>query len=154
MEITGTISGHVLLVLRFLLIILLYSFLGWAIWVLWRDLRRSSLEVELPRIHPLTISNLSSEIPKTQQFKAPVISIGRELGCEFIIENKTVSAQHARLSYHHDQWWVEDLESRNGTFLNDDQIAEEVVITSGDHLRIGDDILEILVERTEKGAHK
>jgi pSer/pThr/pTyr-binding forkhead associated (FHA) protein len=60
----------------------------------------------------------------------------------------TVSARHARLSYHHNQWWVEDLQSRNGTYLNDERVSVPTVIVSGDELRYGQ--VATLIEIDEK----
>jgi pSer/pThr/pTyr-binding forkhead associated (FHA) protein len=50
----------------------------------------------------------------------------------------TASARHAQLSYHHLQWWLEDLASTNGTILNDTPITMPTVITSGDEIRCGE----------------
>ncbi|MFU8774027.1 MAG: FHA domain-containing protein, partial [Anaerolineales bacterium] len=46
-------------------------------------------------------------------------------------------AQHARLSFHHNQWWIEDMGSKNGTFLNQQFVATPLVVTSGDELLFG-----------------
>ena len=48
-----------------------------------------------------------------------------------------ISARHAHLTYHHNQWWLEDLASTNGTLLNDIRITTPTVITSGDELQCG-----------------
>jgi pSer/pThr/pTyr-binding forkhead associated (FHA) protein len=61
------------------------------------------------------------------------------------LEEKTISARHARLYYEMAQWWAEDLHSTNGTFLNDELIASPMVLTSGDHLRCGEAIFEISI---------
>jgi pSer/pThr/pTyr-binding forkhead associated (FHA) protein len=65
------------------------------------------------------------------------VIIGREAVCDCRLDDPTVSNRHARLSYHHSQWWVEDLRSRNGTFLNGEPVQEPVVIIGGDNLRCG-----------------
>ena len=36
------------------------------------------------------------------------------------------------LTYRQSQWWIEDLHSTNGTFLNQEAVLEPVVITDGD----------------------
>ncbi|MBK6645972.1 MAG: FHA domain-containing protein [Anaerolineales bacterium] len=53
------------------------------------------------------------------------------------LSNDTVSARHAHLIYHHNQWWIEDLASTNGTKLNDTPVSIPTVITSGDELQCG-----------------
>ena len=44
------------------------------------------------------------------------------------------------------EWWVEDLDSTNGTFLNQIQVEEPMVITSGDDLRCGRINIQIKIE--------
>jgi pSer/pThr/pTyr-binding forkhead associated (FHA) protein len=53
------------------------------------------------------------------------------------LDDKTVSARHARLAYHHGQWWLEDLRSRNGTFLNTKAVHEPLVLATGDEVQFG-----------------
>lgn len=128
-------SGIVVLVLRILLAVLLYGFLGWALYTLWRDLRAQSLLLSKPHIPPLTISRSGEESPHS--FDTPEIIVGRSSKSDYPIQNDTVSARHARLSYHHNQWWVEDMNSMNGTFLNDERVSVATVIVTGDELRLG-----------------
>jgi pSer/pThr/pTyr-binding forkhead associated (FHA) protein len=75
--------------------------------------------------------------PLSHQYDKPEVILGREPGCDFLINDKTVSSRHARVSDHHQQWWLEDLASTNGTFINDEAITAPVVITHGDEVRLG-----------------
>ena len=86
---------------------------------------------------PLTLTNLVEDRVKSQRYIKPVIILGREPGCDFSLDDQTVSSQHARLAYRKQQWWLEDLASTNGTFLNGDAVTTPVVITHGDELRLG-----------------
>jgi predicted component of type VI protein secretion system len=63
--------------------------------------------------------------------------IGRHEGCKIRIASDDVSKQHCRLKHKADGLYLKDLGSRNGTFLNDQQIAEEVKVKPGDLLRVG-----------------
>jgi len=64
--------------------------------------------------------------------------IGRALENDIVITSKRVSREHARLQ--RDGWRVvlEDLESTNGTFLNDERLLESVALHDGDCIKIGD----------------
>ena len=55
----------------------------------------------------------------------------------------------ARMCYRQGQWWVEDLQSTNGTYLNDEPVSSPLVITSGDQVRCGQVILDIAVGEVE-----
>ena len=78
--------------------------------------------------------------------------LGRDPVCDFQIKNETVSARHARLSYHHKQWWIEDLNSTNGTFLNEEPLYTATVIVSGDEIRCGQ--VDILVSIGDKSGQE
>jgi pSer/pThr/pTyr-binding forkhead associated (FHA) protein len=120
-----------------LLAALLYAFLGWAIYTLWRDLKRQGELISARQPPPLTLSTDIDSPPLTRHYSAPEIILGREPVCDFPINDQTVSSHHARLSYRRNQWWLEDMASTNGTYLNGEAVTAPVVITHGDTLRLG-----------------
>ena len=63
--------------------------------------------------------------------------IGRATDNTLILNEGTISGYHARLSYQNEQWWLEDLGSRNGTFVNELPVSEPLVVTYGDMLGFG-----------------
>ena len=68
----------------------------------------------------------------------PEITIGRSPNTDIQIDNLAVSNQHARLIKQNNQYAVEDLNSTNGTYLNDEKITKAIlkhndVITVGKH---------------------
>ena len=63
--------------------------------------------------------------------------IGRDASCEIVLDDKTVSRQHARITVDQDQVTVEDLGSRNGTHVAGTRISRHTV-GSGDMVSIGD----------------
>ena len=142
-------SAIILLVLRILLAGLLYSFLGFAIYTLLRDLKQQGDLLAARQPPLLTLTAALENNPLSHKFNKPEVILGREPGCDFLINDKTVSSRHARLSYHHQQWWLEDLASTNGTFLNDETITAPVVITHGDELRLGHIELHIQIGQAE-----
>jgi len=130
-------SAIIVFVLRVLLALALYVFIGWALYILWRELRAHSQIVTAQRIPPITVHWTENDEVLSQQFTQPEVIIGREQGCELPVSNEMVSARHARLSYHNNQWWVEDLQSTNGTYLNDERVYTSTVLIEGDELRCG-----------------
>lgn len=136
-------SGEVLLVLRILLAASLYGFLGVALLILWRDLKRQTENVVSAQAPPIALvrdGKISFHFTKSE------VTIGRDLTCDATLEDKTVSTEHARLSFHHNQWWLEDMQSTNGTFLNEERVSAPIVITTGDQLRCGQVVIGIRVE--------
>jgi predicted component of type VI protein secretion system len=119
------------------LAVLLFGFLGFAIYTIWRDLKQQAELLAARQPPPVSLTNLMLDIPATQYFEKPVIILGRGDSCDFEVDDQTVSAQHARLAYRRQQWWLEDMASTNGTFLNGEAVTSPVVITHGDELRLG-----------------
>jgi pSer/pThr/pTyr-binding forkhead associated (FHA) protein len=57
-----------------------------------------------------------------------------------------VSSYHARLDRRDDEWWLTDLDSRNGTRLNDVAITKSVPLVDGDVIGIGQVELKLEIE--------
>jgi pSer/pThr/pTyr-binding forkhead associated (FHA) protein len=136
-------SGPIFLLLRVLIAAALFAFLGWALFTLWRDLKRQEEMLAVRQASPLTL--ILEDTGQSFHFQKPLVRIGRDLSCDCCLEDKTVSTQHARLSFHHNQWWLEDLGSTNGTFLNQEAVTSPVVVTRGDQFRVGQVRLKIVV---------
>jgi len=130
-------SGPILLGLRLALIVILYAFLGGALYLLWQDLRRQSEMLTWRQIPPIALRQPDAEGGQEYRFARSEVLIGRDPTCDLPIADVTVSSRHARLSFHHQQWWLEDLGSRNGTFLNEQAVTEQTVVTGGDELCFG-----------------
>jgi pSer/pThr/pTyr-binding forkhead associated (FHA) protein len=139
-------SAQLLLILKLALALSLYAFFILVLLVIWRDLKQQSLLLISQEAPTLTLLHQNGTEKKSQQFTKREILVGRDPACDWILNDSTVSAQHARLSYHHNQWWVEDLNSRNGTFLNEELVSTPLVVTSGDEIRFGQIMVTVLVD--------
>ncbi len=71
------------------------------------------------------------------------LTIGRAPGCGITVDDSYVSSLHARLARSNSQTIVEDLGSRNGTWVNEKQINSATVLKSGDRVRVGSVIMEL-----------
>lgn len=142
-------SGQILLVLRIILAAALYIFLGWALLTLWQDLKHQSKSLVNRQPIPITLLRRINDGAKSYSFTTPEITIGRDPACDYPLDDKTVSAQHTRLYYRHSQWWVEDLRSTNGTFLNQEPVSTPLVLTAGDQLRCGEVVFTISIGESE-----
>lgn len=74
--------------------------------------------------------------------------IGRDEGCHLRPSSPAVSKRHCALIVKGGKLWVKDFGSTNGTFLNDQQVTEEVEAKDGDSLRVGPLLFKLKVERT------
>ena len=66
----------------------------------------------------------------------PEFVIGRDPSCQLRLDQDTISARHCRIRLEGDRVVVEDLNSRNGTVVND-RTVREAEVRHGDLLRIG-----------------
>ena len=131
-------TGSVVLVLRILLALALYGFLCLALWMIWQDLKQAGIQSIQPKVPPLRVEVVTrGAAPFARAFTQPEVTVGRDPVCELRVEDEAISARHAKFSFHHGQWWIEDLHSRNGTNLNQTRLKTPTVLTTGDEVRCG-----------------
>jgi diguanylate cyclase (GGDEF)-like protein len=71
--------------------------------------------------------------------------VGRDSEAGFVVSRSSVSRSHARLYSDDDgAWWVEDLNSTNGTFVNEGRVTRPKMLNDGDQVRFGDAIYKFL----------
>ncbi|MBP8998205.1 MAG: FHA domain-containing protein [Anaerolineaceae bacterium] len=136
----------IILILRIVLLLALLSFVGWAFFTLWRDLKFQSQSLISQKIPYISISREHDTAENKQVFTIPELRIGRDPTCEIQLDDETVSNQHARLWFRNKQWWIEDLMSTNGTFLNDEKVETPTILISGDEIRVGKVLLIIEIQ--------
>lgn len=137
----------VVLALRFALAIALYAFLGWALFTLLQELKQQGNKLSTQKKPSITIFvNIERKRESQRYFTQTEIMIGRDTHCDLSVMDEALSAHHARITHHHGQWWLEDLNSRNGTFLNRQKLSTPAVIITGDQFKCGNTLFDIRVD--------
>ena len=141
----------VVLALRFALAIALYAFLGWALWTLWQELNQQGKKLASQKQPSITL-HIKPEQGKEslRHFAQSELLIGRDPNCDLVLMDEALSAHHARVTFHHGQWWLEDLNSTNGTFLNREKLTTAAVLITGDEFKCGNIIFGIRIEAEDK----
>jgi hypothetical protein len=143
------VDGFVLTIwiLRLLFLALLYLFLFAVVRVLLRDLRGATRErAELGRL--VVVASPGGEPPAGAVFPLDAIaSLGRDVNNTIVVDDPFASGEHAAITFRGRSWYVEDLESTNGTFLNGGQVEGPTPMGYGDEIQIGEVRL-----RLERGA--
>ena len=64
--------------------------------------------------------------------------IGRAEDCDLVVDDTKVSRRHAEISMEAQRWFLADLGSRNGTFLNGERVGgERKPLSTGDEIQLG-----------------
>ena len=137
-------TAVVVLILRFALALALYAFIGWALLILWQELKQQGeylASQKKPGIHIRAKLENGKEIQRN--FPLSEVSIGRDSDCDFTVIDDAISARHARISYHHNQWWLEDLNSTNGTFIGKSKVSVPTVLIPGEEFKCGNTLFTV-----------
>lgn len=71
------------------------------------------------------------------------LTVGRGQENRIVLDNDSVSRRHCRIEKRNTSWHVVDLDSTNGTYVNDGQVTE-YQLRRGDQVKIGDTIVKFL----------
>jgi hypothetical protein len=136
-------------ILRLLFLAVLYVFLWQVVRALLRDLRAAAREPtrELGRL--VVVASASGEPAAGAVFALDAITtIGRDVNNAIVIDDEFVSTSHAALTYRGRAWYVEDLGSTNGTFVNGSQVDGLSPVAFGDEIQVGQARLRLERART------
>lgn len=140
-------TATVVLVLRIALAVVIYIFLWRVLQTLWQELKQQGTILSSQKKPGIHIEiKMENGREARHHFRQSEITIGRGSQCDISLVDEALSANHARISFHHGQWWLEDLTSTNGTFLNKDKITVPTVIITGDNLKCGNSLFALRIE--------
>ncbi|HSL98399.1 MAG TPA: FHA domain-containing protein [Candidatus Deferrimicrobiaceae bacterium] len=124
--------------LRLLFLAGLYLFLWLVVRALLRDLRAAAREplVELGRL--VVVATPSGDPAPGSAFRLEAVTtLGRDVNNSIVLDDEFVSLTHAALTYRGRAWYLEDLGSTNGTFVNGVRVAELSPLAFGDEIQVG-----------------
>ncbi|HUR83338.1 MAG TPA: FHA domain-containing protein [Thermoanaerobaculia bacterium] len=80
--------------------------------------------------------------------------IGRASDCAITVTDGSISSRHARVTRSPDGFSIEDLGSRNGTFVNGEKVDKPRLLADGDVVRLGKLIMTFNVAQEQKAEPK
>jgi pSer/pThr/pTyr-binding forkhead associated (FHA) protein len=125
-------------VVRLLFLALLYLFLFGIARMLLRDLSAAAREptMELGRL--IVVASPAGEPAEGSSLGLDAITtLGRDVNNAIVVDDQFASSQHAVLTFRGRTWYVEDLKSTNGTFVNGSPVDGVVPLGYGDEVQIG-----------------
>lgn len=101
--------------------------------------RRADLKVNLIRFKP-------DGEQRHFHMKGETCLIGRQDECDLTIPASAVSREHCRLQIRDGSLYVSDSGSRNGTFVNEEQVEGEQEVQAGDRLAVGPFVFTVQID--------
>ncbi len=133
----------ILLGLRVLATLILYTFLGVAFYIIWRDLKQLETQTT-PQSQTTTFQLRVVAAPEDKSLVVgetlplqPLTILGDHAENTIVLRDGSASTTHARLRRENGVWWLEDLGSGNGTMLNELPLSKPTPLAEGDIIGIG-----------------
>ena len=82
------------------------------------------------------------DIGQSFSLKDEEVFIGRHGQCELVLHDPEVSRRHLKIAPGENGWWLDDLGSTNGSFVNGQRITHQTA-APGDRIQIGQSVLVI-----------
>lgn len=73
-----------------------------------------------------------------------LVTLGRKEDNTVILNDPYASGHHAKLYLKNTEYYIEDLNSTNGTLLNDEKVEGKVAIEAGDEISIGSAVFKVI----------
>lgn len=137
-------------IFRVAFLFLLYYFLLKTVLFMIKDLRRTSSEDPVSRLKPDTpqpakapaelvvLESVDNPLVKGEVF--PIrgkVTMGRASQNQIQLKDNFTSQDHAMIYQQDGHFWIRDLDSLNGTFINGQRIFEPIILSKGDQVKIG-----------------
>ncbi len=137
-----------ILLLRVLFVFLLYFFLFQIVRTIARELRALSIAtaggpapraaVPAPAVQLVLLEPTEAGYPAGHRFPVrSVAAVGRREGVAIQLNDTYISSEHARIFLNDGRWWVSDMGSTNGTFVNNVRIDRPTILVPGVEVRFG-----------------
>lgn len=75
---------------------------------------------------------------------ATAITLGRKENNSVVLNDRFVSSYHARIYLRNNEYFLEDLQSTNGTYVNENKIEGKVKLNINDIMRFGSTAFKVI----------
>ncbi|MDD7306488.1 MAG: FHA domain-containing protein [Peptoniphilaceae bacterium] len=140
-KVFGNLTLYQLLstILKYLFVIIVLYFIYSIIRIIYYDVRASMKKEKISDTY-LKLLNFNQGFKfKVQEYYiiGENNTIGREKSNTISINDKFMSKFHARIIYDEGVYFLEDLDSANGTYLNNEKIEDAIELKSNDIIKMG-----------------
>lgn len=125
-------------IIRLAFLAALYAFLYLVLRALWRDLRANLRGADRPLGRLLVVASPDGAPAEGSIFALDAINtLGRDVNNTVVVDDAFASGRHAALTYRGRSWYLEDLGSTNGTWLNGERVVAPMLLGWGDEVQVG-----------------
>lgn len=132
----------ILLGLRILAAIILYSFLGVAFYLIWQSLKRGDAHLGQSQFdNRLRVVRSTQNQPLAVGDVLPLQSVtwlGYDSKNTVVFDDVATASHRICISRKNGEWWLENEGNNNGTLLNDSPLANPTPLIPGDVISLGD----------------
>ncbi|NLJ78222.1 MAG: FHA domain-containing protein [Tissierellia bacterium] len=127
------------LIFKYIFIAIIYLFILSIIRLIYLDIKGIDTTI-LDNTNYLKLINRKDSLPfKIEEYYVlkDIMEVGRANDNEIVIRDPYVSKKHLRMAKDEGDFYLEDLDSANGTYVNGDRIMDVVRLKNGDRIRVG-----------------
>ncbi len=129
------------LILRYIFIIIIYLFILNIIRLIYLDISSSASSTAAKNVAYLKVINRLDQLDFKMQEYYPIvgeISVGRSSRNDIYVKDRVVSKNHMKVYFKDGYYYLEDMGSSNGTYLNGNDIENNVLeLSDGDLIGVG-----------------
>ncbi len=127
------------LVFKYIFIVIIYLFILSIIRLIYLDIRGISQEISDSGRY-LKLINRKDSLPfnvKEHYLLKGEITLGRSNNNRIVLKDPYISKNHLKIAEDEGDFYLVDLGSANGTYLNGEKILDVVKLKNGDRIRVG-----------------
>lgn len=129
-------------------IVVLYVIIYYALKIMYKDVKTGGKKrVASRKAHGLEVIEAIEGSELKPESIIPIrasITLGRKEDNSIVLNDQFVSSHHAKLFVRNDEFYLEDLGSTNGTFVNDTKIQGKVRLKVDDEVRLGSTVFKVI----------
>lgn len=125
---------------KYIFVIIIYLFIFTIIRMIYLDLKTVDYRGEVTQSY-LKLLNRIDSLPfsiKDSYSIGDELTLGRSSSNNIIIKDPYISKNHFRIIKDEENFFIEDLKSSNGTYLNGEKLEDVAILKNNDHIRTGE----------------
>lgn len=127
-------------IFKYIFILIIYLFIFTIIRMIYLDIRSmQSMDIGKDEAYLKVVNRLDSLNFKMQEYYVlrGLTKLGRSSKNDIVIKDNFVSKNHLLIEKENGRYYIRDLNSANGTFLNGQTLHEETELKNGDRIGVG-----------------